>query len=778
MNIFPAFSNIDGKIISKINSRFENLIKTSGLNVWVSVASAKSPGLELHSNRDGGFASHYGSQTTAGITGQTWDGKSEIGGGAEGYKPSAYVSAMEIEENVGSISRKASFTIVAHTLKQCNELISHFLEPGYTVFLQWGWNTAASKSQLLKPGSGLSGTKVADYADFSNTSKARSNSEGEYDNYLGFITGGGVSRSGDKWEINVKLTGFTELPAYLNAADTATADSDVSEKGAKYFPQTQIEAQTDLAKKRFMMMFNELPSNRRTNKMASVLLKDSYMLDVKNYINFDTSVIEELSNKTAGNWISQGLAFFGIETDTTTNVDGKEVDLVAGTKLVHEDKFIRFGALMKIFNSLGLDGYKLNNGKVIKFSIDTEDVAISAFTRIFSSDKSKLFIPNSRTPNFSISFALESTEPQTDFKTDKDNKVKYNGSEVVFPKTTSIIYKANGTGDISDGVSRAAGQWGYLNDLYVNFDFAKSIIETKNFSVKDAMYQLLNGISAAAGGQWDFQLQETTKDGNLQLRVEDFNMVTTGEKPKVSAEFTISGTESPFIDNSLDLDIAGAKMNQVIGERLKSKLNSSSGTSESGNIGTEVPDLVLDAISKAENGIFGTPPGGNSFSPPPGLATNAGGGGTGTTGVDTTGATIQLNEDEEKELRKKNFDLFMEIVGIYPKVELTKDNIDSSVDFDELVYIGALNDLEVFESQKLVEEKETDTKGVGSLTNIKFSFTIHGVSGIKRGDKFRIKGLPSQYTNKGFFQVMDIKHNIDGMMWKTEVTGGWRPFRV
>jgi hypothetical protein len=25
---------------------------------------------------------------------------------------------------------------------------------------------------------------------------------------------------------------------------------------------------------------------------------------------------------------------------------------------------------------------------------------------------------------------------------------------------------------------------------------------------------------------------------------------------------------------------------------------------------------------------------------------------------------------------------------------------------------------------------------------------------------------------------MDIKHNIDGMMWKTEVTGGWRPFRV
>jgi hypothetical protein len=138
---------------------------------------------------------------------------------------------------------------------------------------------------------------------------------------------------------------------------------------------------------------------------------------------------------------------------------------------------------------------------------------------------------------------------------------------------------------------------------------------------------------------------------------------------------------------------------------------------------------------------------------------------------------IQTEADED-DLKKKNFELFMERVGIYPKVELTKDNIDSSVSIDELVYIGALNDLEVLESQKLTAEEITDKNGVGSLTNIKFSFTIHGVSGIKRGDKFRINGLPSQYTNKGFFQVVDVKHTIDGMMWKTEVTGGWRPFRA
>lgn len=757
MNVFPAFSNIDNSIVSKINSRFKNLIQTSGLNAWISIASAKSPGLVLHSNRGGGFASHYGSQSTAGITGQTWGG-GDVGGGFEGYRPSPYVSAMEIEENVGSISRKASFTIVAHTQQQCNELISHFLEPGYTVFLQWGWNTNSSNSQLIKK---LSGEEVAKYSDFDNTNKKRKDSNGEYDNYLGFITGGGVSRVGDKWEINVKLTGFTELPAYLNAADTATSEGQISERGSKYYSQARIKSEADLGKKRFMMMFNELPSNRRTNTTANALSNDKYMLDVKNYINFDMSVIEELSNKTTLSWLTKAKIFFFGDPDEVISlflgktkkeaqIEGNNVDVVSGTKLVHEEKFIRFGALMKIFNLLGADGYKLKNGKKVEFSVDTNNVPISAFNRIFSLDKTKLFIPNGNTPNFSIAQALQNTTPQSNFTEPKDNIVKGGSGEVRFPQNTELNYKPSGTAN--DSVNRKAGEWGYLNDLYVNFDFAKSIIETKNFSVKDAMYQLLNGISAAAGGQWDFQLQESSNNGNSKLRVEDFNLVSTGTKPSVSAVFNISGPESPFIDNSLDLDIGGAIMNKIVGQRLETKLNSSSGVSQKGNIGTDTTDMVLTEIEVTEKD--------NSDE---------------TDGNETLGE----NPDEIEDLKKKNFELFMERVGIYPKVELTKDNIDSSVDFDELVYIGALNDLEVLETQKLKEEKETDTKqGVGALTNIKFTFTIHGVSGIKRGDKFRINGLPSDYTNKGFFQVMDVKHTIDGMLWKTEVTGGWRPFRV
>jgi hypothetical protein len=59
------------------------------------------------------------------------------------------------------------------------------------------------------------------------------------------------------------------------------------------------------------------------------------------------------------------------------------------------------------------------------------------------------------------------------------------------------------------------------------------------------------------------------------------------------------------------------------------------------------------------------------------------------------------------------------------------------------------------------------------LLPIEFTFTIHGISGIKRGDKFGVIGIPKKYDG-GFFQVLGVKHTIQGMEWTTEVTGGYR----
>jgi len=93
---------------------------------------------------------------------------------------------MEIDEGSGTLSRKATFTITAYTKGQLDTLCEYFLEPGYSIFLEWGWNSSKSLRAYKK----TLDISVADYQTFDNVNKAREKCEGLYDNYLGFITGG------------------------------------------------------------------------------------------------------------------------------------------------------------------------------------------------------------------------------------------------------------------------------------------------------------------------------------------------------------------------------------------------------------------------------------------------------------------------------------------------------------------------------------------------------------------------------------------------------------
>ena len=114
-------------------------------------------------------------------------------------------------------------------------------------------------------------------------------------------------------------------------------------------------------------------------------------------------------------------------------------------------------------------------------------------------------------------------------------------------------------------------------------------------------------------------------------------------------------------------------------------------------------------------------------------------------------------------------------LSFYPKVQYTDSTSFSGLDLYDICYLGAFNDSSIFSAFK-TGHNTAEVGGVGPLMPINFSFKIHGVSGIKRGDKFKIDGIPSMYDN-GFFQVISVKHSIEGMMWSTDITGGFRPNR-
>ena len=872
MSAFPYFSNIAPHVSAELNRRKHDMLYVSRLNCWVRLSSGVGTGCMIYSNPNYPLfkaagstgASIYGNNESSGTIGVRWDGKSAVSATNEywGFRPPPVITSIQIDEGAGALSRKAEFTITAYTVGQLNTLCKFFLEPGYTIFLEFGWNTPDGVKGYQPT---LSANSVGRYQSFAYTHLIRKATNGHYDNYLGFITGGSVAMNGDTWTLNVKCTGFTELPAFLNVADNSEAVAVNEEPKGQYFKPTAVNAEQDLGRKRFMMAFNKLPSNKQSGRIAN-LINDKTVADIRNFVNVDEYVKEAINDTTSGTEI---LGFS--VNDEEIKSEGKEFEVPSGTKLIGDESFIRFGTLMKIINTIGVDGFRVGE-TIVKNYVNTDNTVCSAFQRMFSTDKSKLLIPNGEMPFFSVFDARTSTEAQTDFKKSSRSNIE----DIHFPSTKPIEGGIAGGKSIQyvgpdiNGISKPAYQWGFLNDLYVNMDFAKGILQTKNFLIKDAVYQILNGMSSAAGGVWDFQIQESsiTTGGSTELTVVDMNFI-----PRQGDGMTVldvTGVGSVFIDANLDLDISGAKMNQVIAKRLNYTANSSSTPVDiDGKMGlfTDEKDMVLQSMNR-NNGKTTAVQAKTAPAPTTTAATQAAANGdikaaekiaasvkattktaqptpteeksfgdslwgairnAGAAGVDFVQAVAydvigqdakadenyydasrnvaELKEDatvlkdktveaaekvyeatlkpyvdqlkaylDREEAKEKNFQNFLDKLGAYPKVTLVPTSEIAGKQLEDICYLVCYNDQLAFESLKNGHDKKLKAAGgtMSALMPIKFTFTIHGVSGIKRGDKFKVNGIPTQYQNNGFFQVTAVKQIIEGQLWKTEVEGQFR----
>lgn len=753
MSVFPYFSNVDNAIINKLIARKGNIQKISSLNAWVRISSGVGDGLSVISNPnfsllraagDGNTASIYGGSDISGVIGTDWNGKPKYGSEGQGYRPIPIIESIEIDEGAGSLSRKASFSITAFTREHIEELVKYFLEPGYTIFLEWGWNTPDAMGAW---NASLTPEFVASFQSFKKTQERRALGNYDYDNYLGYITGGDLSRNGSRWQISVKCTGFTELPAYLVTNETGTTPD-----GAQVevpFNTADISAAEDTpAKMRFMKMFNALPDSRRTSAVKA-LINSVKLTDL---VNWDEDIAAEFNSKTSGflgglgsslipEWVSKYLSDSG-------NLDGDTIDFPLGTKLIPEHKFIRFGFLMDIINSISVR-YRLGglNGAPINLVIKTKEQPISAYKNIFSTDIERLFIPNPNSPKFTFGDVVSKGE-KSQIKNTKvsinsvvDSSVNGEGS-VIFPQSTSLNKTIFG----GDMIEKLPYYWGYLDDLYVNFNFVKEILNTKNFVLKDALYQILNGISSAVNGLWDFQiveLPESDEDTTI-LTVVDLNF--TPKTNETTLVLSTTGTESIFTDATFQMNMGGAMMNHIIGQRLGSGTNVAANTIPKTLFATE-PDKILNNIESLDTVT---------------------GDSTDSTNIETDNGQQQSNAEKEKE----NLELFLGNLAILPMVEITDvDVVPKDGEIYDGCYLGAFKDSQLQTSLKTTRDAEDSD--VSPLLPINFSFSIHGISGIKRGDKFKITGLPEKYR-EGFFQVLSVKHSIDDMVWKTEIEGGYR----
>ena len=105
---------------------------------------------------------------------------------------------------------------------------------------------------------------------------------------------------------------------------------------------------------------------------------------------------------------------------------------------------------------------------------------------------------------------------------------------------------------------------------------------------------------------------------------------------------------------------------------------------------------------------------------------------------------------------------------------LTQEDTTDEATFSENFRIYTFRDTNLF---NIIKNNKLLGQNKGKLSHplpIKYSFTILGTSGIRRGDMFNIVGIPEKYRKHGLFQVNSVEHSIEGMKWETTIEGLYR----
>lgn len=585
--MWPHLSNIDSKIANKIRSRADT-IQSSKLNVWMRVFAGAGNGLILSSNNNfelfkaaGQGASVYGSPTSVGTIGYNWSGAPVAGGTDRGLRPSPGIVSFEVKEGKDQISKEATLGIKCFSLQQMEAIQKYFLEPGYTICVEWGWNTDNGGIKMMDAAGPANIVKQATERNlnYDTLNKLRVDSGGEYDTFFGFIVGGNVTNEGEQFNVNVKLRGAPGLPTYLQSQqhiqlkDKAGIISNVGQavKVPPYEPELLDKTNKDTNARTWNNMYNQLPSHRQIQHVVSYATFTS----AYDFINMDKAVTDAMITDSNGGFWSFDRPLFGAQgSGPTIDVAGQDIPK---EKLWSPHNYITMDLAVEILNrNGGLDEYKFGD-KSVKARINIKTAAIGAFRYMFSTKSSALIIPG-ELPDFRQYFWNRGEITQKgkgvlgvsgvgDF-----NPINNSINKRSFVQSTPLDINTK-----NKKIKEAPYFWGYLRNLYVNFDMFVEKLNQPNKTIREVLLDILNEMSSAVNNFWNFQLVETQAEadnkalgitkGDIIITVVDENWV--GQNPEKTFEyFDHSGIKSPFLESTLDLSIPSEMANQIVSQRL------------------------------------------------------------------------------------------------------------------------------------------------------------------------------------------------------------------
>ena len=860
--MWPNLTNIQPNIANKIKS-YGDSMEASKLNAWIRVFSGakvgNSNGLIMQSNVNRKLfravgetsATIYGDLQSSGVLGVDWGNRAVETGIGRISRPSPVITGFNVKEGKDQISRQATLEIKAFSLEQMEKIQSFFLEPGYSLYIEWGWNTRSGISGFT-PATGSAEAIVKTIADkslsWTNLSKTRTNSSGEFDCFLGFIVGGNVSGDSENFNVSVNLRGAPSLPTYMQSYQgTSRIDADgkiaESRRVFQLFGNTESESETSTLR-RFGKMFNDLPTFRQTTDVESLKSEAA-----KNqFINFDEVIKKQVALAVSSEWYKTD----AIEV-TVTASDGKAKEQVPIAKedLFSDKRYIRMDLAVKILNKIGaIDRYTIGD-KEVTFQIDIDNTVIGSFPYQYSAKADKLIIPG-QLPDF-FQYYLQSSQIkqleggilEVDGKPKAPRGAK-DGLEF-FRRTGDLIPPTNEDNKPKEGYFKEKeGYYGYLKYLFVNFDMFKEKIEQKNKNVREIFLDILNEMSSAVNSFWNFQIVEgqfkenpdirpgvfgtqyntPKKDGDIILTVIDENFIGQNPSQEEAVYFEHVGVGSVFLDANIDISIPAEMTNQIVMTRIGGSANPDEALTSTNkkSFFETAGDLFTTAVSataavtnqvtsSAETQALQASTGFASKQEEYDLYVKAAAdlraqrekldSRTQTNDFnDLTKAAKKFDQEanrvkreldaeakekvkQELEAKSSTLTAFLKKLNVVPISSLeTLDikendlNDESELQIDKLKAKFNIYTFDDTEYLDLLKRAAFGNKtGTGNLSHplpIKYSFKILGNSGIRRGDTFNIRGIPSKYAKHGLFQVTQIEHSLDGNQWFTNITGDYR----
>ena len=548
------------------------------------------------------------------------------------------------------------------------------------------------------------------------------------------------------------------------------------------------------------------PTNTANNYVSSALYDkikaSSNLNNVSNFINY-------VKSSHPANWKEYVYGiFFGRDTDksSASTIDEYYSDAASDfDRKSQNELWLNFGLVVDILN-YHASNLKFGDAEVFKISID--DIKITAHINMISTDGGVLLIPNSVAPKYFVGGGLPTDDSLKQIFSHASTSIPVNKQLTVenFGHANVKLYQMCNQqpyahimrDDLSELINQirtenvgtrnyrfpfceigTANDEGYLKDLYINVN---ALTDPNATTYTEFIENLLSRIMGACGSFWDLKLVSAAGDPGITeqstMKIVDTKYIPkniTGEPPYVfkvmSDESILLGMEfHPILSNAVAIrtmyapaDVTSTnkiKLNNGSNELLDYKFKDRLTIAD--NIKTApIKNPDSDGIIRGMLNMVQT------VSPPPNTK-NA---------YQMTTQTLSASDMKFISDRKANNTDYAAAIGNPGIGGNDLSNSDWRPSGTIIVRRLVLPNTDLLNFLLDDGDFENNTGYTGIMPNIKTSFTLQGIGGLRTFQMFLVE-LPEPYSKENIvFRITNVTETLSKGQWTTTIVAGIIPLR-